>query len=62
MKLIIHANGIHTINGMKQNAICSPTGQSLGSIIDITIMTVVGNEHSSKAFEVAFENQLLSVE
>jgi hypothetical protein len=47
---------------MKQNAICSPTGQSLGSIIDITIMTAVGNEHSSKAFEVAFENQLLSVE
>ena len=44
-------NGIKTMSGMKQQAIFSPTGQSLGSMINRMMTMAVGNEIAAKPFQ-----------
>jgi hypothetical protein len=47
---------------MKQNAICSPIGQSLGATINIIIKIGVIIEESRSVLGVTFTNQFLTVE
>ena len=46
-------------DGIRQNATCSPIGQSLGFTMSMIMMIAVGKEIRSRAFSVTLTNQLL---